>query len=178
MYLYTKDTGYIVTGTYAITEGTSHETTRGRILKLDKNLNIKWDKLYDKETERASISVLIELNSSDLITTGAIENSQGNYIATLHKLTKNGNIIWRRQYKAMNSNSSNAILQDIVQTKDNGFAIGGWAYDLPTTPSQQMWAVKTDSLGCDGAGSCSDTTMYGKCRNITICFIWEHNFCQ
>jgi hypothetical protein len=40
----------------------------------------------------------------------------------------------------------------IAQTPDKGFILAGWAWDASMTPAQQMWLIKTDSMGCDTPG--------------------------
>ncbi|MFH2141000.1 MAG: hypothetical protein ABIJ97_01160, partial [Bacteroidota bacterium] len=83
----TKDTGYIMTGGHAVSDGTSFVVTRGKIMKLNKYYQVEWEKLYDAEKERTALEAIIELENSDLAVTGCVENSSGNLYGTLHKLT-------------------------------------------------------------------------------------------
>lgn len=73
--------------------------------------------------------------------------------AYLAKLDKDGNMLWKREYYAVDTNSYDQYLKVLKPTNDNGFILAGYGdqYDsYGYNPPQQSWLVKTDSLGLDG----------------------------
>jgi hypothetical protein len=72
----------------------------------------------------------------------------------LTKYDENGNILWKRDYYAIDTSSCAQYLTVVQPTSDNGFILGGYGERYDEThdynPPQQLWRVKTDSLGIDG----------------------------
>ncbi|MFH2142069.1 MAG: T9SS type A sorting domain-containing protein [Bacteroidota bacterium] len=168
----TKDSCYIICGPMAVAEPyPNFPVYQGCLMKMDKNYNILWDKKYDKANGNTGFINIIEKEDSTLTTIGYNENYLGKQEARMFNLTKDGDILWHRRYKAFNSDTSNNHFFDLVKTKDNGYAIAGYATNSYIIPSQQIWVVKTDSLGCDDAGSCADTVMFFNVSVAdTVCF--------
>jgi len=94
------------------------------------------------------------------------------------KLTPDGNCMWHRRFFIPGLVTDSILdvphIYHIIQTTDNGFAFIG-AYtswiNSHTEAKYPIWFVKTDSLGCDGSGSCSDTAMVLNLLSLpdTIC---------
>jgi len=73
--------------------------------------------------------------------------------AYLAKLDKDGNMLWKREYYAVDTNSYDQYLKVLKPTNDNGFILAGYGDQYGSygyNPPQQSWLVKTDSLGLDG----------------------------
>ncbi|MFH2142200.1 MAG: T9SS type A sorting domain-containing protein [Bacteroidota bacterium] len=155
-----NDNSYYMCGGYQIIDDGINDIQYGRIVKIDENFNINWDKYYYTEANKNETFIRMEplINDNYMLLHSKVINSS--YArSSLIKITAEGNILWQRQFNIPGSGNSTQFLLDVIQTSDNGFAAAGWAYGGSLNPYQQGWAVKTDSLGCDGVGSCSDTTM-------------------
>lgn len=167
----TPDSGYIIAGQFTVGESGGDELGRGRIIKLNKNYNILWDKLYDTPSKATYISNLKVVSNDTLIALGSKRYTDGTRLGSALNLTNDGKIRWKRYYTAYDTTGVESFAIDVIVTKDSGYAITGWAWDLPHTPSQQIWVVKTDSLGCDDVGSCADTAMFFNISVAdTVCF--------
>jgi hypothetical protein len=55
-----------------------------------------------------------------------------------------------RLYTCKDTTNSISYPYSVKQTTDGGYVFTGIAYDNDLNPAQQIWLVKTDSLGCDG----------------------------
>ncbi|MFH2094850.1 MAG: T9SS type A sorting domain-containing protein [Bacteroidota bacterium] len=166
--LMTKDSNYIAIGSYAPTLGQYKDC----IIKFDENLDIIWERFYDFTGSASFMFSTVELTDGSLIAAGGLYNSSAMTIGTLHKLSADGDVMWRRVYAATDTSDivENNILS-LAHTSDNGFAMSGYIFGPFITPSQQLWVIKTDSLGCDGNGSCADTAMFISAVNLpdTVC---------
>ena len=55
----------------------------------------------------------------------------------------------------MNGQANLNFLYDAIPTTDGGFLAGGYCVPIGTeTGSQDAWAIKVDSLGCEGPWDC------------------------
>lgn len=87
----------------------------------------------------------------------------GLYYSLMTKNNYNGKVLWSRKIRPPDPGIMDStgtvwpIPNDIILTRDNGFALTGWGND--TASDYITWLVKTDSLGCDGLSSCDDTAM-------------------
>ena len=66
------------------------------------------------------------------------------------ELTADGDSIWKQTTTALDTILSNNYMESGKFTPDGGIVFAGWTTNSTMTPTQQMWLVKTDSLGCDG----------------------------
>ncbi len=164
----TSDSCYIATGNFAVVNW----DLRVSVVKIDKNLNIIFSKLFLKSSAYTSANSIIELQSKDYLLTGIEMRSGVTILGFLMKLSPDGNIIWKRNYNATGNINSSSRALAVATTPDGGYAFTGYVNDSQLSPSQQMWLVKTDSLGCDGAHSCDDTTMFVAPLNLpdSVCF--------
>lgn len=78
------------------------------------------------------------------------------------KADKNGNLIWQRHYDGEPTIPN--YFYGFNTTSDGGFIITG-QYNHIGQPYQNLWLVKTDSLGCDSV-SCSFVTDVVKLNSI------------
>ncbi|HBX53570.1 MAG TPA: hypothetical protein DEH02_21150 [Bacteroidales bacterium] len=164
----TSDSCYIATGNFAV----ENWDLRVSLVKLDKNLNVIYSKLYLNNSAYTSANSILELNNKNYLVTGIEILSGVTILGFLMELTPNGDIIWKRNFNATENVNSRSRAYAVAPTPDNGFAFTGHVYDTQITPAQQMWLVKTDSLGCDGVHSCDDTTMFVTSLNLpdSVCF--------
>ncbi len=98
--------------------------------------------------------------------TGMIPDEPSYLINKIYKISPSGKIIWGRQLRAIPfSFGPYEVIYDIIPMPDGGFTTYGFIYGNSSYIypwGQSLWLVHTDSLGCDGFGSC-DT-------NITVTF--------
>ncbi|MDL2262225.1 T9SS type A sorting domain-containing protein [Bacteroidales bacterium OttesenSCG-928-I21] len=169
----TSDSCYILAGDYPaaghIGVSSSSYYWDGCLRKVDKNGELIWEKKYRNYTYyipiegitdghfvvNAHINSIIRLDNGDIMAVGSTQGSTSVYRGCLLRLDPEGNIKWHRYYYAENENTTSQWLRVVQPTPDKGFILGGdgdmydqWpgGYD----PGQQLWMVKTDSLGIDG----------------------------
>jgi hypothetical protein len=93
----------------------------------------------------------LEKNNEKLVSYGAHKNSYNYTIATILELTSQGDSIWRQETTSYDTIQTNNYLSSSKITPDGGMVFGGYTYNSASlSPAQQMWLVKTDSMGCDG----------------------------
>jgi hypothetical protein len=165
----TKDSCYIACGWYP-TAGhlnwIDDYFREGCLRKVDKDGNLVWEKFYrnysyypasENEQEmkfiKSWINAIIQLEDGDIIALGGMWAIAAMERGFMMRTDKDGNIKWHRDYYAEVEHSSNQYLVNVKQTIDKGFVMAGYgnSYDLiGYDPPQQMWLIKTDSLGIDG----------------------------
>ena len=81
------------------------------------------------------------------------------YYGIAKKLDVNGDAIWEKEYKYFNTDTTQHYFYAMDLASDGGYVMAGMTIDLHygASPTNEMWMVKTDSLGCDNA-SCLLTT--------------------
>ncbi len=162
----TKDSGFLVSGNYVnFLWNEAWELYNGRLMKFNKNMEVEWDRQYSfggstifkivEEYENGDIAVLF--NKIDTTTT--LPPYIDRYCSGLLLIDSLGNEKWHRVYYPYNNDTAYTtvgILETVKKTHDNGFIMCGWSNQ--SGQPQQMWVVKTDSLGCDGYPPNCDTT--------------------
>ncbi|MFH2143318.1 MAG: T9SS type A sorting domain-containing protein [Bacteroidota bacterium] len=174
----TTDTCYIITGSLAIEKPDASERLRGRILKIDRNGNIVWDRLYGDKTIFTNASIIKEAGNADLVgvfNNGLNSGYQTPYNPLIYRLTSDGNIIWFRKYYFNDNIYADAsVINSFDFTPDGGYIFAGYGTDTDSVPAQRSWVIKTDSLGFDGLTDFTgDTTcrmeqMNDTCYNDTM----------
>jgi hypothetical protein len=118
--------------------------------------SVIWERQYDEASFNTTIFSAKEVTpGGDLISTGQIYvdvPSRGFLLRT----TNQGDSLWLRYYEYSDSivNRGQGWLRDVLPTADGGFISVGTALGLSNDPndppaySQDMWVIKTDSLGC------------------------------
>lgn len=138
----TLDSGYAICGMYNDT---------GSVLKTDKNGVVQWIKKFSHE--QGTLTSIKQLqDSSYVMIKSDIDTQNSNRTGFLTKADKNGNLLWERVYPHPTSGISNYFF-GFNTTADKGFIMTG-QYNHIGQPYQNMWLVKTDSLGCDSV-TCS-----------------------
>ena len=160
----TKDSGFLVSGNYVRNNiSTSWNNYNGHIIKFNKDMGIEWDRQYII-SESVEFKTIIELGDGNIAVVFMQKDifpefPQEQYLSGLMKLDANGNELWRKIYFPDNfdtSKTNNGVLETVKQTPDGGFIMCG--YNNKFGQPQEMWVVKTDSLGCDGYPPNCDTT--------------------
>lgn len=82
------------------------------------------------------------------------------YMGFIANMTYTGELLWKRRYSILNSNSDDHYLADMKRTPDGGIILVGQTVDYDQEaepPNQQAWLLKVDSFGCLVPG-CQNTT--------------------
>ncbi len=152
----TQDSCYVIS---ASVEVTSTGYNKAHIYKLDSNLNIMWDKLYLNYGTVSFFCNALEKENGNLIVHGNEKNTQNRQQMVIMELTAGGDSIWKQTTTALDTTESQNYMESGKLTPDGGMVFAGWNTNINQTPFQQMWLVKTDSLGCDGTEfTCGGTT--------------------
>ncbi len=102
----------------------------------------------------------------ETVTENVEEEGYWNNYIVLFKFNDQGEEIWNRRYRLVESYDDRHEVADVIQTSDNGFAFCGIASDLDLenenfeAPAQQIWVVKTDPCGCLIPGCDPDCNAY------------------
>jgi hypothetical protein len=144
---YTLDGGFVMSGRY---------NNQAALMKIDSAGVQQWIKYFTLGTTPNDwIPSVKQLPDSSFVMIGS-----GEYGATTHwsgfliKADKNGDLIWQRVYEGEPTIPN--YFYGFNTTSDGGFIITG-QYNHIGVPYQNLWLVKTDSLGCDSV-SCSFST--------------------
>ncbi len=173
--LKTKDGNYIISGALGMFHSSpnpyfSDSKSKGRLVKIDGDGNIIWDKLYGYEaTEATGSSIIKETPDGSLIAImytvvapDSIYYSPSNPVMV--SLTEDGKIKWFRQYyfnkSAPTSVYDESTVESLDFTSDGGYIFAGYGLDTALTPMQRGWIVKTDSLGFDGGSTYNADTLF------------------
>jgi hypothetical protein len=166
----TSDTCYIITGSLAIEKPDAAERIRGRILKIDINGNIIWDKLFGNKTLETYAGIIKEKYNSNLISIVNDGLPNIGYYMIIQELTPLGNIKWFRKYKYSIDPYGFSVLNSFDFTLDGGYIFAGYGTDADSVPAQRSWVIKTDSLGFDGTYYQGDTTLGITLATDTVCY--------
>lgn len=143
--IYTLDGGFVLSGTYG---------NQGALMKLDSAGNQTWIQ-YLPICTSDFIQTVKQLSDSTFIMIGSAEcgtNVEGTGV--LLKADKDGNQVWQRKFKGKPTVPD--YFYGFNTTSDGGFIITG-QYNNIGQPYQNLWLIKTDSLGCDTI-ACSFST--------------------
>ncbi len=140
----TLDSGYVMVGGTA----DSYGSYDAYMIKTDSLGNKLWDKVYGKTSNYEMLKYVIQLPDSSYTLSGSYwPDNTLKYQGWLVKTNKYGDSLWCKTYG--NSGVSDYIYE-MCKTSDGGYALAG-QYNRIGPPYQDMWLIKTDSLGCDSA---------------------------
>jgi hypothetical protein len=165
--IHTKDGGYLFSGVGSGKEVLSGNGSTGFmywrpwIEKIDSLGNTIWaDSVTPVITNNGYnvLTRLAELPNSDVTASGCItsgfeaSDSSNVTYGVLLKYAPDGKLKWRKKY-TFNGDTMQYSVNDMRQTSDGGFIMGGSAYDyyhaVPAkAPWQRAWLLKVDSNGC------------------------------
>ncbi|HRG01279.1 MAG TPA: T9SS type A sorting domain-containing protein [Bacteroidia bacterium] len=137
--IYTLDSGFVMCGSY---------NNQAALMKIDRNGVQKWIKYFTLgNTPNDWLPSVKQLSDSSFVMIGSGEyGTTTAWTGFLLKADKNGNLIWKRHYDGEPTIPN--YFYGFNTTQDGGFILTG-QYNHIGQPYQNLWLVKTDSLGCD-----------------------------
>lgn len=154
---YTDPAAHLMTssdGHAVIASGLRYNSTNGPahlyMAKLDStDGSFLWQHTYSAPTINTTLFAVKEVQPfGDLIATGQAYDANGE-VGVLVRTTSTGDSLWMRYYNYHDAlvDSGDAQLRDVLPTPDGGFIAVGVAFGIGPY-SQDVWVVKTDSMGC------------------------------
>jgi hypothetical protein len=127
------------------------------VMVMDENLNEISSKVLDSIPRAGSYGLGYCKYAPDgnLVCQGYYDKPMDEYqwnfsVAMAHKITPQGDVIWKREY-VYNELHSRNFLYDIEPLPDGGLLLAGQTMDelnLTGNQQQRMWVVRTDEWGC------------------------------
>ena len=136
------------TGVGIITPDESYR--RIRLLKLNNQGVVIWDRMYSKQYAISALNNIVVLPNGDIVATGFYYPSNSQQTDTwgwILKTNSQGDSLWMREHYYFNGDANANRLYDIKQTPDGGFIACGEVDSMPAVP-QSIWVLKLDSFGC------------------------------
>lgn len=131
---------------------TSVYQVRACIFQVDPNGEVLWHREYGRLTRAAFFSVLPVPGSTDLVAVGVDDRmGQGGQLqGTLLRVSADKDSLWQYTYRYFDAQVGfrNSVFNDMQPTPDGGFIAVGMTAPVPGVYSQDLWVVKTDSMGC------------------------------
>jgi hypothetical protein len=130
---------------------------RINFIKLRNNSEVIWDTKYGLSKHWLWLNKIRVLTNGDIVATGQYDYWAGpeKEVSWILKTDSAGNELWYREYTLLNAQYSWNVLNDVIQTNDNGFAACGFVTPAPPdTGTSDSWVLKVDSLGCQGVNDC------------------------
>ncbi|MCB0768244.1 MAG: T9SS type A sorting domain-containing protein [Flavobacteriales bacterium] len=158
---------------------------QGCIVRLDPDGGVLWSQRYGP-VANAVLHTVQELSpSNDLIVCGAYGMVGNQYFGALLRTTSTGDSLWMRFYQYHDSLVSNGrgLFRDVVPTPDGGFIVCGTALPVSHADTllytQDVWVVKTDSMGCLEPGCHLITGMESQITNLKdVLRVWPNPVAQ
>ena len=135
-----NDGGYIAFGTTANVEPTWY---KAKIIKMDENGNILWDKLYWAPNWHYFGTDIIALNDGS----GYVFSGDSDYKANLTKVDNSGNVLFDYGYTFPGDDHTRGYC--VAETDDGGFLLGADEYYANTGNENRAFIVKTDTNGIE-----------------------------
>ncbi len=151
-----SDGNYLLCG-----ERVNQNYGKGRIIKIDINGNVIWQRTFNTSLVNKSewIWRTLELPSGEIITIGNSENNPSGYESGwLMKLDSAGNKIWERYFVHISGDNYIDNFNTGILTSDGGILLAGFAspdstvFNPPFLAPSDVWLVKLDSSFCDSTG--------------------------
>lgn len=156
---------------------------RACIFQIGTDGQVLWHREYGRFTRTALFSVLPIPSSTDLIAVGTDDNTSqaGGLQGLLLRVNADGDSLWLRTYKYYDAQvgQRNASFYDMQPTPDGGFIAVGLALSVPGQYSQDVWVVKTDSMGCIEPGCHLITGVESQIANLKdVLRVWPNPVAQ
>jgi hypothetical protein len=118
----------------------------GLLMKLNESFDTLWTKDYnlnndDIQDTSIQFNQMDICSNSDLIFSGSLNGSQ----MLLLRTDSSGNMLWHKLFHYGSFTLCNGY--SVIQTSDNGFALGGFMYTIGQNETGNPVIVKTDSAG-------------------------------
>ncbi len=129
--------------------------SRIRVSKISNDGTILKDSLYGPESRYLNVYNCRLVPNADIIVCGTLWNLTPDRMGYLFRISENGDSLWYRQYAILYGGDSRNYFCDAIPVYDGGFLAGG--YCVPVSPdegTQDAWAIKVDSLGCESPSYC------------------------
>ncbi|GJM31815.1 MAG: hypothetical protein DHS20C18_08160 [Saprospiraceae bacterium] len=157
----TEDGGLVIASANGIEENNSSVNglywKSGLIFKLNANRQIEWECEFRDPTFPTlfnSFSKVVPVSDgSGFVATGYFVETYPNLHQDLHgwlvKASPEGDSLWSRKLRFLDSYGDRHFLYDVKETVDGGFIMVGQAkeFNAPAYP-QQAWILKVDQYGC------------------------------
>ena len=140
----TSDSGYAIVG-YRFLDA-SGDISAGYFVKTDENGEVQWQRLYDNRVNDIDLlSHVQQLASNSYVVAGAtwVEDA---FSVWLLKLDPYGDTLWTRGYSYYGGTTLTRA-EDLKVTSDGGFILAGWIINNGLPARNDLWLLKTDSLG-------------------------------
>ncbi|WP_068618251.1 Ig-like domain-containing protein [Paenibacillus tuaregi] len=132
----TSDGGYLVTGDFSASAGSSY------ILKLNPAGKMQWEqKIQHDNRKLTTANETIETKDGGFLVTGSTQSESGKHNILLIKLGAQGALEWEKEFDLGFSASSLSL----AETKDGSFVITGESYGWPN--GQHAFVLKADTQG-------------------------------
>lgn len=136
----TKD-GYVIAGNIHPSSSEDYKGDMGRVIKVDKQGNVKWDKVIGGDKDDELHGLALATDGSIYVTGNSQSLSAGSDDVWLAKLDAKGNVKWEKNYGIIVAEKGNGI----VATKD-GFAVAS-VVSSRTTKSEDIEILHFDKEG-------------------------------
>lgn len=131
---------------------TSIYQDRASIFQVDTAGEVLWHREYGRLTRTALFSVLPIPGSTDLIAVGMDDRmgQAGPLQGILLRVDAAHDSLWLRSYRYYDEQVGyrHSVFNDMQPTPDGGFIAVGMTGPVAGVYSQDVWVVKTDSMGC------------------------------
>jgi len=141
---------YIVSGRTQIAT-INNIYSKACIIKLNSDFSQAYERVYGETSWADYFMSIAETPDHNLVVLGSTSQSNFGKRATIYKLNANGDSIWSHQYTAVDTINTDNVGSAIKPTPDGGYIFAGFFSSGSLNPTQQLWLVKTDSMGCDGS---------------------------
>jgi type IX secretion system substrate protein len=130
------------------------ELSRGIIAKMNMQGDIIWQNFYGKTGERTKLADIIETKSGDYVAVGTHINYRNEPFGWMIKVDTAGNLLWERFHTKYQMLRTAHYFSKVGELNDGSLITGNMVIaSLYTDGRQQdIWVVRTDSLGCWFAG--------------------------
>lgn len=149
------------------------------LAKLDRaDGTILWSRSYGASCQGCLLLVGQEITpGGDLIAVGHTWVPGSSYFGSLLRTTSEGDSLWMRNYQYADEQVTNGrgLLYDVQPTPDGGFIAVGVALAVAGQYTQDVWVVKTDSMGCIEPGCHLITGVESQITNLKeVLRVWPN----
>jgi type IX secretion system substrate protein len=150
----TSDSFILIASGYSYYDAHADYFNKGLIAKLNMKGDVIWEKAYGKLSQYTLLVDIIETKSGDYLAVGGSGNYLGYPLGWIMKVDTAGNLLWERFHAKYQQGPRNAhYFYKVGELADGSFITGNMVmpYKIPGK-NQDIWVVRTDSLGCWFAG--------------------------